>query len=79
MSSQKTTIANDKVMVRPVNPKADKYIDKMIKLAQAARKRVEEKKRLASEGGPKPEEGAEETAAEVVETKEPENKEAENN
>lgn len=33
-------------MVRPVNPKADKYIDKMISLAQAARKRVAEKKKV---------------------------------
>lgn len=37
LQSQKTTIADNKVNVRPVNPKADQYIDKMIKLAQAAR------------------------------------------
>jgi hypothetical protein len=32
-SSQKTMIADDKVHVRPVKKSADKYIDKMIKLA----------------------------------------------
>jgi hypothetical protein len=29
--------------MRPVNPKADKYIEKMIELAQAAKKRVAER------------------------------------
>lgn len=44
LTSQKTTISDDKVHVRSVNPKADKYIDKMKELAQAAKKRVADRK-----------------------------------
>ena len=29
LTSQKTTISDDKVYVKAINPKADKYIDKM--------------------------------------------------
>ena len=32
-SSQKTMIADDKVRVKRLNPKADKYIKKMVELA----------------------------------------------
>ena len=49
LTSQKTTISDDKVHVRAVNPKADKYIDKMKELAQAAKKRVADRK--AKEAG----------------------------
>ena len=44
LSSQKTMIADNKVHVRPVNPKADKYIQKMKELARAAKQRVAERK-----------------------------------
>ena len=33
LTSQKTTISDDKVYVKAVNPKADKYIEKMRQLA----------------------------------------------
>ena len=37
LSSQKTSIRDDKVHVRPVDKKADKHVDKMIQLARAAK------------------------------------------
>ena len=49
LASQKTTISDEKVHVRAMNPKADKYIDKMRELARAAKKRVADRK--AAEGG----------------------------
>ena len=48
LRSQKTTISDDKVNVRPVNPKADKYIQKMIELARAAKKRVADRQEKQS-------------------------------
>ena len=37
ISSQKTTIADDKVNVRPAKISVDKYVDRMIELAKAAK------------------------------------------
>ena len=51
LSSQKTMISDEKVHVRPVNPKADKYIAKMKELAQAAKKRVADRKATAASTG----------------------------
>ena len=48
LSKQKTTISDDKVLVKAVSKKADKYVDKMIALAQAAKKRVADKKASAA-------------------------------
>lgn len=44
-------ISDDKVHVRAVNPKADKYITKMKSLAQAAKKRVADRKAAAATAG----------------------------
>ena len=49
LSKQKTTISDDKVLVKAVSKKADKYVDKMIALAQAAKKRVADKKAAAAQ------------------------------
>ncbi len=65
LRSQKTVISDDKVNVRPVDPRADKYISKMIQKAKDAKQRVADRKAKAAEA--KPEETAK--PAETIEAK----------
>lgn len=44
LSKQQTSIRDDKVTVRPVKRGADKYVDKMLELARAAKERVRARK-----------------------------------
>ena len=52
LSSQKTMLSDDKVHVRAVNPKADKYITKMKQLAVLAKIRVADRKKKEEAGAP---------------------------